>query len=256
MSVRSVTPAEISFFQNQGWVYLPGLVNMAAIPEFLDEAREAFALQRLAGDYGEIVARSWTAYVSNRDRVHAKNVIMAPTMGKNVSQLLDAPQVRLETSLYLIKTPESEGNHAETIYHQDFPAHPFDRSNLLTVWIALHDMPAEMGTMRFYEGSHMNGVFGQAYADGISLSERVKSLRDKVLSPPLNMKAGDATVHHCLTIHGAPPNYSHDPRWAFAILYTDADARYNGNSVLLPPGVEIEYMAKFEHPAYPLVPQE
>jgi ectoine hydroxylase-related dioxygenase (phytanoyl-CoA dioxygenase family) len=255
MSVRSITAEEVAFFHEKGWAHLPNLVDKAICAQLLKDAEAAHAQRRVSGEFGDIVDRSFASYSTKRQEPYASTVLLSPTMGTNIARLLDVPQVRLENDVLLLKLPENSGKHDGTLYHQDFPGHPFDRSNFLTIWVALHDMPAEAGTMRFYEGSHHKGVFGQAYADGICLSKRVKSLREQDLSPPLGLKAGDATAHHCLTVHGTPPNLSNASRWGCAMLYTDADARYSGNAALLKSGVQLDYMAKFEHPAYPLMPQ-
>jgi len=255
MSVRSVTAQEVSFFHDKGWTHLPQFVDPAICDLLLKDAEAAHAQHRVSGEFGEVVDRSFAAYLPKREMPYKSTVLLSPTMGTNIARLLDVPQVRLEKDVLLLKLPESTGKHDGTLYHQDYPGHPFDRSNLLTIWVALHDMPAEAGTMRFYDGSHHKGVFGQAYADGICLSKRVKSLRAEDLSPPLSMKKGDATAHHCLTVHGTPPNLSSAPRWACAMLYMDADVRFNGNAPLLEPGVTPDYMGKFDFPAHPLLPQ-
>ena len=175
-------------------------------------------------------------------------------MGRNAARLLALPQVRLlSTGGYLLKMPESAQQQYGTLFHQDYPGHAVDRSNFFTVWFALHDMPAEAGAMRFYSRSHMRGVLGQAYIDDMDIRERYK-LKDADLSPPLKMRAGDATVHHALTIHGALPNRTAHPRWSYAYIYFDADTRYNGAPDTFTDGVTLEHYALFDHPVFPRIP--
>lgn len=175
-------------------------------------------------------------------------------MGNNCARFLDVPRIRLLADGYLLKMPEQGGLHDATLYHQDFPGNPVDRSSFLTVWIALHDMDADQGVMRFYSRSHRLGVFGQVFADGIDLRNRCPDLKEADLSPPMHLRAGDATVHHSLTVHGAPPNRTETPRWAYNILYMESDARYTASPGLFPEGVVLEPFAPFEHSAFPLLP--
>jgi len=64
----------------------------------------------------------------------------------------------------------------------------------------------------------------------------------------------NAAVHHSLTVHGAPPNQTEQPRWAYAYIYFDADARYSGAADTLLDGVTLKTYSLFDHPAFPLVP--
>jgi len=175
-------------------------------------------------------------------------------MASNVSRLLDVSRVRLLADGYLLKMPESEGYHDGTLYHQDFPGNPVDRSSFLTVWIALHDMVAEQGTMRFYNRSHRLGVLGQVFADGVDLRTRCPALKENDLSAPLQLRAGDATIHHSLAVHGAPPNRTSKPRWAYNMLYMDAQSRYTMSPGMFPEGVSLAPFALFDHSMFPMLP--
>jgi hypothetical protein len=255
MTVRPVTDQEVTFFHDNGWVHLPRLVDANTVRFLLGQAEKAFAGGHSAGAFGPIVDRNFQAFVGEkRDSVVAGEMVLSPVMGRNIGRLLELPRVRLLADGYMLKMPEAGGAHDDTLYHQDFPGNPVDRSSFLTVWIALHDMPAEAGVMQFYNRSHTKGVYGQVFADGIDLRQRCAALKDADLSPPLNLTAGDATVHHSLTVHGAPPNRTANNRWAYNILYMDADSRYTSSPGLFPAGVTIAPFAVLDHPVFPLLP--
>lgn len=254
MSVRTANEDEVSFFKKNGWVYMPQYVDRATAAHLRGQADEAFREQRRSGDFGEIVDRNFRPFPGeDRDCAFSIEVVQSPVVGDNIARFLSVPQIRLLADGYLLKMPERRGTHDGTLYHQDFPGNPVDRSSFLTVWIALHDMPAEQGVMQFYNRSHTLGVFGQVFADGVDLRKRCPELKDEDLSPPFDLRAGDATVHHSLTVHGAPPNRTADMRWAYNILYMDARARYTASPGLFPAGVTLEPFALFEHPIFPLL---
>jgi Phytanoyl-CoA dioxygenase (PhyH) len=255
MIARAATEAEASFFRGNGWVHLPALVDPATIEHLRGRAEEVLRLDRRAGDFGEIVERNFRPFRGeDRGSDFSKRIVQSAVMGFNCARFLEVPRIRLLADGYLLKMPEQGGLHVGTLYHQDFPGNPVDRSSFLTIWIALHDMDAEQGVMRFYNRSHRLGVFGQVFADGIDLRRRCPELREADLSPPLQLRAGDATAHHSLTVHGAPPNRGDSPRWAYNILYMASDARYTASPGLFPDGVVLEPFACFEHSAFPLLP--
>ena len=47
-----------------------------------------------------------------------------------------------------VKMPAGHAAGQVTEFHQDWPNFPFDRTGMITFWIALADMPAEQGVMR------------------------------------------------------------------------------------------------------------
>jgi hypothetical protein len=255
MSARAATESEVAFFRLNGWVHLPALLNPLATQHLRDRADEALRRDLRVGDFGEIVDRNFRPFPGeDRTGDFSLNVVQSAVMADNCARFLCVPRIRLLADGYLLKMSEQSGVHDGTLYHQDFPGNPVDRSSFLTVWIALHDMAADQGVMRFYNRSHRLGVFGQVFADGIDLRERCADLDEADLSPPLDLRAGDATVHHSLTVHGAPPNRTDRPRWAYNILYMDATARYTASPGLFPAGVVLAPLAPFEHAAFPLLP--
>jgi len=255
MRVRTVTDDEVAFFHTNGWAVLPAFVDAGTAGYLLEQTQEALRIQGTKGDFGDTVDRCFRAFPGvERASAFTRDVLLSPVMGNNMARLLELTDVRMLTDAFLLKTPSHAGDHDGTLFHQDFPGNPVDRSNFLCVWIALHDMTPDAGTMRFYSGSHTKGVFGQVFADGVDLRKRYGHLRDDNLSPPLSMRAGDATIHHCLTVHGAPDNRSAAPRWAYNMCYMDADSRYTASPGNFPAGVTIEPFAVLDHPAFPRVP--
>jgi hypothetical protein len=255
MSVRDVTDDEVDFFREYGWARLPTFIDADTIAHMHGAAEKAFAAEATVPSYGPAVDRSFRVFPGiDRAGPIGRDTLLSAAMGRNMARLLDLARVRVLIDSYLLKMPEREGTHAETIYHQDFPGHPVDRSGFLTLWIALHDMPPEAGAPRFYNRSHTKGSHGWVFADSIDLRERCPALKDSDLSPAAGMKAGDATVHHALTVHGAPPNLWTNRRWGYTVIYMDADTRYTGAPSTFPPGLKVEPFTVLDQPVFPLVP--
>lgn len=254
--VREVTDDEVAHFRARGWARLAGLVS----PEFVAELRDR-ALDRLSGRTGRF-RNSFVDQAFGQDRDIAKHdeafaaVALSPVLARNVTRLLvGVDAVRLQVTNLLIKEPANGDGHGATVFHQDFPWMPMDRSAMLTVWLALADVPADMGSLRFYNGSHSYGPLGRSFVrEGDDALSQHPWLAGLELSEPLDLAAGDATVHSSLVIHGAPANQRDEPRLSFTATYFDAEALYTGSAYGQTDGLGLEVNRPFDHPMFPVVP--
>lgn len=260
-AIRAVTAGEIDFFAAHGWAYLPALVD----PAWIDRLRE-IAVNRLRD-----VRRTPSAGVVDRafgqDRDVAQfepdfhRLTHHPAMGANAVHLLGtAERVRVQISNLLVKEPAGAGRHSEpTVYHQDFPWLPMDRSAMLTFWVALAPVTAEMGSLRFFDKSNALGLLGRSFVtDGDDIPTQHAWLTDQPVVGGYDLSPGDATVHHALTVHGAPKNSSSTARLSFTATYFDANALYTGAPYSQTDQLsqKLEVNRPFEHPAYPIVGSE
>lgn len=247
--MRDATDDEVTFFQDNGWVRLARLVDPGTVAILRERA------------IGYLEARSKAratlvdqAFGQSRDIADSDELFglltMSSAMGRNATRLLHGVgAVRVQVTNLLIKEP---GQHGSTEFHQDFPWMPMDRSAMLTVWLALVDVPADMGSLRFYNRSHRHGVLGRSFTrQGDDQLSQHPWLKELELSPPLDLKAGDATVHHALTVHGAPANHRDTPRLSFTVTYFDADALYTGTPYKQTDGLGLRVNEPFDHPRFP-----
>ncbi|MCZ4548618.1 phytanoyl-CoA dioxygenase family protein [Gordonia rubripertincta] len=258
--VRSVTSAEVAHFTEHGWVHLPALIDAAVV-----EGLRFVALERL--ETNRRAAKGGVGYVDRafgQDRDIAaiepdfRMIAHHRNMGDNAIRLLGSVQrVRLQISNLLVKEPVgSTRNSEETAYHQDFPWLPMDRSSMLTVWVALVPVAAEMGSLRFYDRSHRLGLLGRSFVrDGDDMLSQHPWLHGYSVAGGGDLQAGDATVHHALTVHGAPANTTDRRRLSFTATYFGADALYTGaphaQTDDLEPALAIG--SPFESPRFPLI---
>jgi ectoine hydroxylase-related dioxygenase (phytanoyl-CoA dioxygenase family) len=251
--VRQVTDDEVAHYREYGWVALPGLVA----GDFVADLRER-ALARLNGR-PEPFRNSFVDRAFGQDRDIASHdaafgaLARSPVMGLNATRLLAGVEaVRLQVTNLLVK--QGGGGHGATVFHQDFPWMPMDRSAMLTVWLALDEVSADMGSLRFYNRSHLHGTLGRSFVregdDALSQHPWLEKLQ---LSPPIDLRAGDATVHSSLTVHGAPANRRDRLRLSFTATYFDADALYTGSPYGQTDGLGLEVNRPFDHPMFPVV---
>jgi hypothetical protein len=239
-------------------VFVPGLIDPDSATRL---APQAEAIVRTS-DY-----RSVTGYVDKAFKQHhdprrqlplARDIALSPGAAGNCARLLrGAPRSRLLQSNFVAKFGVGDRDENDiTAYHQDFPGHAIDRSEMLTIWIALTDIAPDMGALRFVDGSHRYGALGRSFVNGYDdLLHMQPWLSELPLSPPFTMKPGDATIHHGLTVHGAPKNAGTAPRLAYQLIYIDAQALYDGaklNKRWEDLGLELH--KPLDHPQFPLVP--
>ncbi len=249
--VRDVTDEEIAHFREHGWARLPRLVG----PDFVCDLRER-ALIRFRERQSPF-RNSFVDQAFGQDRDIARHdeafaaLATSPAIGRNATRLLvGVESVRLQVTNLLIKEP----SHDETVFHQDFPWMPMDRSAMLTIWLALADVPADMGALRFYNGSHLHGTLGRSFVrEGDDAPAQHPWLKDLELSPPLDLATGDATVHSSLVVHGAPANRRDRPRLSFTATYFDATALYTGAPYGQTDDLGLEVNRPFDHPLFPRV---
>jgi ectoine hydroxylase-related dioxygenase (phytanoyl-CoA dioxygenase family) len=106
-------------------------------------------------------------------------------------------------------------------YHQDNAYFCQTPPDMLTVWIAIDAVTEANGPVFFVKGSHKQGMLptrpsgvrgnsiGMAEPSTVPLSEQYCGL----LAP------GDATIHHCETIHHSAPNTTDRSRLGLLLVY-------------------------------------
>ena len=162
-----------------------------------------------------------------------------------VSQLL-GEDLALQHSKVATKPLRATGRGAAP-WHQDFPFFPHTHAGLVAVMVMLDDADAERGCLHVLPGSHRlgpldhspNGYFAGACCalpDGV----------DDEGGVALEVRAGDVTVHHCLTLHRSPENRSGAPRRAVVFEIRAADAFQLAGDVWVDTGLVLRGRARPE----------
>jgi hypothetical protein len=252
---RAVTDEEVAHFEENGWVHLKQLISppsAGALQTWL-ESKMGVNAERPKGVLTGSLAQMWSKYNSPSEESELfDSLAKSPEMGRLGCSLMGREEVRFWADTALIK-PAGVGEAGVTPWHQDTPNQPHDRAGLLTVWIALVDISLERGTMRFLSGSHREGPLGDPFKKDPTvvypwLLEKYK------LSPALDLKAGDATVHTGYVCHEAPPNSTDEVRWVYSVSLFDARTCWTGypkNWVADSKGLEVG--EPFDHPAFPIL---
>lgn len=128
-------------------------------------------------------------------------------------------------SHYFCKMP---GDGKRVSWHQDASYWPLTPSKAVTLWLAIDDADVENACVRFLPGSHLYGhltwhlsetdesnVLNQTVAE----VERFGAPFDSIL------KAGEASLHSDLLLHGSEANESNRRRCGLTLRYCTPDVR-------------------------------
>lgn len=244
VTVRSVTDDEAAFFHEHGWVKLDALISEADAARLRQDAEQLASATSSDDELKQTEKGLGTRavqlpqfqpinYPSKRSGVFS-SLAFSQQLGQNAERLMSNPVVGPRKAFksfdgMLIKMPADTGAEA-TRWHQDEPTAPFDRTGSLTFWIALVPVSREMGSLRFYDGSHRLGSMGRtqhtATGDMVDLYPGIAKKFE--LIDGFDLKPGDATVHDSCMVHAAGPNLTDRPRWACVQAFMPADGLYTG----------------------------
>ena len=186
----------------------------------------------------EQIERDWLAAdlpqpLNTYKRVNAHCVLPLAARLAQDSRVLDAvegilgPDLMIWSAEFFIKEP-----HTTQVVgmHQDLTYWGLgETSDQVTAWIALSPATVESGCMDFVAGSHKNPIMPHVdtYSENNLLSRGQEIAVDVADTDKthIELRPGQMSLHHGLTIHGSGPNRSTDRRIGFAIRYLNPNAR-------------------------------
>ncbi len=258
VTARTATPGEVAHFRANGWVHLPEAIPAEALAQVRAAARDVLgeAAEHHKRSRSALFRSLWRTYDEpSRKDGRLLDFATSADIGRLGSQFLRDRAVRFLRDELIVKMPADGTEGIGSPWHQDFPYSSRDRSEQINFWIALEDTPPERSTLRFLSGSHRWGALGRALdlPENDLVAQYPELLDECELSPPLHLRAGDATVHHSLVVHAAPPNTTDVPRWAYTVVLFQAAALYTGAPQRLTGQLGLEVNQPFDHPLTPVV---
>ena len=225
-------PAQIQIFQEQGFIHLPQVLSQNetdAYRRVIDEvvqARTKHDTRQLSekSPYEQALTQCGHLW-SEFPEVEA--FTRSSRLAGIARDLLQADHIRLWHDQALYKQPGGRG----TDPHIDMAYWPMLDRIAGTIWVALEEVTLEMGAMQFVPGSHkIDWEIDQfTIRENTPILEQIPEgfKQDRV---GFNLKPGDATFHHGLTVHFTDPNQSDKIRKGMTVIYFPDGVRYNAHS--------------------------
>jgi hypothetical protein len=147
-------------------------------------------------------------------------LVRYPMIGATAAALSGAEGIRLWHDQLLYKPVDRGTDDAAVGWHTDRQYWQCCTSTqMLTAWVAFHDVSPENGSVGFFDGSHTWDVSGLDFfsQDLAGMEEAVRHQGFSIDIVPTTMKRGQVSFHHCRTVHGSGANRGSEPRRSIAI---------------------------------------
>lgn len=218
----NLTPTQQATYAEQGWVLVGPVIDAAQVrrlQEAFDQRMRCFAdeIDVPVEEYLQVVSQ-WTNLWEHdavfRDQLHDRRLAAI------ACQLIGCEQVRVLHDHLIAKPPQ----HGNTIpWHRDLPNWPVREPRALSCWLALDDVTIESGAMRFMPGAHREPM-----TSSIDFLNEAKDWGDRAGDAvAVEVPAGWAIFHHCLSWHTSPPNTTDRWRRAYITICMDATCTYD-----------------------------
>ncbi|MCG3146676.1 MAG: Ectoine dioxygenase [Verrucomicrobiae bacterium] len=214
-----LSPQQVATYHRDGVLPLGRVIE----PVLVEEARthlEALRAKNLMDNPSAGTARRTFRMLDTRKRDPWFQTIFTHPAVLDAAEAVLGPDIQLFQDNIFYK-PARDGD--ATAWHQDNIWWQANPPNMLTIWIALDDVDASNGAVQYIPGSQTNLIEPETPV------QDVNGLQYKALSPAqikqieqqqsvtFVVPAGHAVMHHCQTLHGAPPNNSDRLRRGYTV---------------------------------------
>ena len=233
---RQLTDEEIATYQRDGIVCVRQAFDAAWIEELRDLVAQDMA--KPSGMVKDINAKGASGFFFGDTFVchHVEGFKRAVFDGPGAAlagQAMGASKVNLLFDQILVKEPNTS---TPTLWHHDAPYWPVAGDQVCTLWLALDPVTRDSGAVEYVKGSHRWGRRfkavsfdpNQQYEEELPPVPDIDGNRADYDIVYFDLAPGDITLHHGLTLHGAPPNGRADQRRrAYIQRFTGDDVTYN-----------------------------
>jgi phytanoyl-CoA hydroxylase len=235
MERSGLTTKEINDYWRDGFIVINDVLNQ----DELEDLRAAcdqpnVVLKRPQKDY-----ETKTVHSLGITSLHPAfySLAMHPVIVEKIKSLL-GPDIQLQHSKLATKPLAKEKGLFP--FHQDFAFYPHTNTDLLSVMVMLDDATPENGCMQMVKGSHKLGLLSHEANGQFTAECQVKEYtEDSKKFINITPRAGGISIHHCLTIHGSPPNLSGRPRRGIVFSYRMDDAYQLADTIFEDTGLQI-----------------
>jgi ectoine hydroxylase-related dioxygenase (phytanoyl-CoA dioxygenase family) len=220
-----VLPANaVRQFRRDGFVRLKGVFRAEELERYAPEIERLTSAKQVRpleqrSTYGKAflqVANLWEQSDLVREFVFGKK------LARIAAALLEVEGVRLYHDQSLMKEPGGGFTPA----HADQYYWPLASDRTVTAWVPLQAVPAVMGPIGFYAGSHRFD-FGRDLPISDESEARISAEMERQGFPLADdpFELGEISFHSGWTFHRAGPNRTDRARSVMTIIYMDKDMR-------------------------------
>jgi len=204
-----LTSKQIKHYEDKGYVAPLNVLSKEEANQIRNEIED---IEKKCPDELDGLGRNYVHLISPVfDKVcHNQKILDAveSIIGKNI--------LICGTTLF-IKNPNEKGFVS---FHQDAKYIGLEPYNWVTAWVAVTDSNEKNGCMRMWPGSHKDNLKNHDQKfDENNLLTRGQTIKNVPINQtePVELKAGQMSLHHPKIVHGSDLNRSNDRRIGFVI---------------------------------------
>lgn len=136
----------------------------------------------------------------------------------------------LMSTHFFCKYPAADADGHFVAWHQDTAYWGLEPATALTVWLAIDDSNPDNGCMQVVAGSHHGGITAHGKSSRANnLLASNQAIDEAAIDPAavvaLELRPGQASLHHGRIVHGSEPNRSSARRCGLTLRYISPDVR-------------------------------
>jgi len=217
-SPTTLSSTQIQSYNRSGYLKPFQIYSAAEI----DSIREDF--DRLLAKYAAEGKDSYSISSAHLKHPVAYDILTNPRIVALVRDLL-GPNVVGWGSHFFCKMPH---DGKQVAWHQDATYWPLTPTKTCTVWLAIDDSSPDNANMRFIPSSHLHGLIDYEPSDaaeGNVLNQTVQDAERFGAPVDVELRAGQASIHSDLLLHGSEANESDRRRCGLTLRYCAADVK-------------------------------
>ena len=219
---KALTPEQWQFFWQNGYIKIENFLTSELFEQMSEEYERVYQDAEEKDGYGNFTDQTRAQEgdkVVNIVQVCEQNIFFRqllyyPLMLDIVEDLI-GPNIQLFHDHLIYKPAEYGG---PVFWHQDNQAWQCVPTSNVSCWITLDDADVKNGALHYVRGSHRT-TMGQEVDP---LTGRLPNIDEIIEASPVDIvevKAGDAIFHHCLTIHSSAENRSNRQRRTHSVIF-------------------------------------
>jgi ectoine hydroxylase-related dioxygenase (phytanoyl-CoA dioxygenase family) len=217
-----LTNDELKFFNDNGYLILKNVLTYEGLEKMRAECMKAWDKEKESFDSSKTwLQNSLLVNIHHQSPTVRAYYFEGPLVG--IAGQLIGPNIKGATSQLTFKM---RGNTKPFGWHQDNGYGELEPYNALTTLTALDDTDRGNGCLWLIPRSHKGGQVRVEQTETQKKSNSEITVEaDDSLAVPIEMKAGDALIFSCWTLHKSDGNFSADrDRRILFLRYADADA--------------------------------
>jgi phytanoyl-CoA hydroxylase len=149
--------------------------------------------------------------------------VSSPGLARRLGQLL-GPRIIMPLAHHNCVMTKQPHYSSDTGWHQDIRYWSYERSELVSVWLALTPETLDNGCLRVIPGTHLTVLERLRFDEDLFLRGDLPENQELIArAVPVELEPGDVLFFHARTFHAASRNHSQATKYSVVFTFRPAD---------------------------------